>query len=66
MKFRFAVDQHDVGFDSAIRRQNNGAIAKTLMGLDSFGDVDFPVGHPVTLSDLGISVGITSLQVLDN
>jgi len=34
--------------------------------LDSFGQVDFAVGHSVTFSDFGISVGITDLQVLDN
>ena len=35
-------------------------------GLDSFGEVDFAVGHRCPLTGTGISVGITDLQVLDN
>ena len=64
--FVLAVDQYRVGLDAAIGRQHNSAIPNSLRGLDSFGEIDFAV-HRVTPSLKTVSsVGITSLQVLDN
>jgi len=62
---RFAVHQHDIGLDSSVRGQHHAAIAPALRGLHSLRDIALPI-HGDPFSDCGISVGITSLQVLDN
>jgi hypothetical protein len=69
MGFRPAVYEDQVWLPPPIWRQNNGAIAETLAGLDPFDEVYFltacwtPVTPPI---QRGISIGITSLQVPDN
>jgi hypothetical protein len=61
----FAVDHHRIRLDATIRGEHYGAVSQTGSGLYSFRDVHFSlfIGDP---SHLGISVGITDLQVLDN
>ena len=58
------------GLTRPFAEQDDRAIAHSLAGLDSFGEVDFfalGVRHRMTPPiQLGISVGITDLQVLDN
>jgi hypothetical protein len=46
--FRLALYDDEVGLDSTVRRQNDGAIPQPFGGLNSFGEVDFlglGVGH---------------------
>ena len=62
MPFFFLVYNHSVGLDAAIGREHDGAIARPVRGLDSFGEIDLPVGHRVIPSDSGISVGITNMD----
>ena len=69
VSFLLAVDDHQIGLDPAVGGQDDRAIPHPLAGLDSFGEVYFLACVLATATppiQLGISVGITSLQVLDN
>jgi hypothetical protein len=48
MALWLSVYDHEVGLDSPVRRQHDGAIPQALAGPDSFGEVYFSglgVGH---------------------
>ena len=67
VSFLFAVDHDHIRLDAAIGGKGHRAVSRPLAGLDSFGKVDFGCSASVTLLiQLGISVGITGSQVLDN
>ena len=64
------IDGDQIRLNSAVRRQDNWAVPHALASLDAFGEVYFlamRVGHwrqpPI---QLGISIGISSLQVPDD
>jgi hypothetical protein len=51
MPLWLAIYQDNIGADSAICSQNNGAIPHSARGLDTFGEVNFAglgVGHCAT------------------
>ncbi len=47
------------------RTAKNAAIQPSKLCFDSFGEIDFAVGHRCSLTETGISVGVTDSQVLD-
>ena len=70
VSFLAAVDGDQIRLNSAIRRQDHWAVPQALAGLDALSEIYFlalGVGQrrqpPI---QLGISIGITSLQILDN
>jgi hypothetical protein len=52
MRFLFSIDEDVIWFDPAIGRKNHRAVAKTVFGLHSFGEIDLPVhvGYLISVS----------------
>ena len=66
--FRLPVDDDEIGFDSAVGRQDDRAVPRAIAGFDSFGEVDFLaclLATGDTPIQLAISLGITDVQVQD-
>ena len=63
---RRAIHDNDVGLQPSIGGLHNAAIPPSMRRLDPFCEIDFAVGQRCSFTETGISVGITSLQVLDN
>ena len=45
MRFRLAIDDHQVKLDAAIRGQHHATIPPAIRCWDPFGEIDFAVGH---------------------